>query len=132
MEKMPFGLLLRKLRIACGSGLRAFAHEIGMKPSNLSFIESGRDNPPRSPITLSKIAHALKLKKGSKEWGYFFDAAVDDTPGRLPADILSNRTICDQVPIMLRTVANAKLSVAELKTLVARIKEYRPQKREAK
>ena len=128
MEKMPFCLLLRKLRIDCGFSLRAFAHEIGMKPSNLSFIESGRENPPRGEATLSKIAHVLKLKKGSKEWGQFFDSAVDDTPGRLPADIIANRTICDQVPIMLRTMANAKLSAAELKILIARIKGYRPQK----
>lgn len=97
-----------------------------MKPSNLSFIENGRAAPPREGETLKKIAAALGLKKNSREWDRFFDAAVEDTPGRLPADILANRSLADQVPIMLRAVANARLKASELKELINRIRTFRP------
>lgn len=126
MNEKAFGLLLRDLRIEAGFGLRSFAKKIRMKPSNLSFIENGRTPPPRDNETLKVIATALGLKKNSPEIARFFDAAVEDVPGRLPADILANRTLADQVPIMLRTVANARLKASELKELINRIRTFRP------
>lgn len=126
MNEKAFGILLRDLRIKAGYGLRSFAKKIKMKPSNLSFIENGRTSPPRDHETLKMIAAALGLKKNSPEAAKFFDTAVEDIPGRLPADILANRSLADQVPIMLRTVANARLKASDLKELINRIRTFRP------
>lgn len=120
--KEAFGKVLRELRLHADFTLRGFAKEIGMKPSNLSYIETGRTNPPRDKATLYKMAESLGLKKGSKEWGDFFDSAADK-PDRLPADIAENEDIRDYLPIMLRTVANSKVSKKEIMSLIAELRK---------
>lgn len=45
----PKGSLLRDLRIKAGYGLKEFAHEIGLRPSQLSAIENGRLNTKSRP-----------------------------------------------------------------------------------
>lgn len=119
-----FGDCLRDLRIKAGYSLRAFAREVGMQPSNLSLIENDKTNPPRDKEILFKLAEALRLKKGSKEWGDFFDLAVQDVD-KLPADIASDKEMRDLLPIMLRTVANEKLSKDEILKLIKKIRENR-------
>jgi len=52
----PFGEYLRQLRLDAGFGLRAFAETVGMKPSNLSRLETGRIGPPTSA---ERIAHRI-------------------------------------------------------------------------
>jgi|GEM_PF-2819091 len=91
-----------------------------MQPSNLSFIESGKVNPPRAFETLIKIAAALGFRKGSKEWSEFFDLSAEKV--RIPADITADRNIRNYLPIMLRTVANARLTKRQLEKLIAKIK----------
>ncbi|MBI5239401.1 MAG: helix-turn-helix transcriptional regulator [Elusimicrobia bacterium] len=124
--KRRFGEILRALRMRRGLGLRTFAKLIEMQPSNLSFIENGRVQPPVDDAILFRIAAALGIKKGSPEWGEFFDAAVAGRSERLPADIAHDRRMQDFLPIMLRTVANQKLDASELKELIERIKSFRP------
>jgi len=117
-----FGNCLRDLRIKAGYSLRAFAKEIEMQPSNLSLIENSKTNPPRDKEILFKLAEVLRLKKGSKEWGDFFDLAVQDVD-KLPADIANDKEMRDLLPIMLRTVANEKLSKEEILKLIKKIRE---------
>jgi len=119
-----FGDCLRDLRIKAGYSLRAFAKEVEMQPSNLSLIENDKTNPPRDKEILFKLAQALRLKKGSKEWGDFFDLAVQGAD-KLPADIASDKGMRDLLPIMLRTVANEKLSKDEILKLIKKIRENR-------
>ncbi len=118
-----FGDFLRELRIKAGYSLRSFAKEVEMQPSNLSLLENKKANPPRDKDILFKLAEALRLKKGSKEWEQFFDLAVQDIKDRLPADIAEDKDIRDLLPIMLRTVAKSKLSKEEILKLIKKIKE---------
>lgn len=124
-KNVPFGEYLRELRIKTGYGLRTFAKKIDMQPSNLSALENGRAHPPRDKDIQLKVAEALGLKKGSSEWGRFFDLAVDDID-RIPADIAADEHLRNYLPVMMRTVANSRLSVKEIKELVDRIRKYRP------
>ena len=126
-EKVSFGEFLRELRIKAGFGLRVFAKKIDMQPSNLSILENGRTHPPRDKTIQLKIANALGLKKKSKEWGKFFDLAVEDID-RIPADIVSDNNLRDYLPVMMRTVAESRLSAKEIKELIKRIKEYKPKR----
>lgn len=127
MKKIAFGKLLRDFRVKRGFGLRAFAKKAGMQPSNLSFIENGRVPPPQDESILFRMASLLGLKKGTSEWGSFFDLAVEGRKNRLPADIAADREMRDLLPVMLRTVANRKLKASDLKQLIQRIKSYRPE-----
>ena len=121
-QKMQFGTLLRELRIQAGFGLREFAKMIKMQPSNLSTVENGRVSPPRDPAALFEIAEALNLRKGSKEWDQFFNSAADE-PDRIPADIVKEPTLRDQLPILLRTLANAKPTEEQIKKIIAQIRK---------
>ena len=120
-----FGEYLRELRIKAGYGLRTFAKKIDMQPSNLSVLENGRTHPPRDKTIQLKIAEALGLQKGSKEWGKFFDLAVADI-GKLPADIISDNKLRHYLPVMMRTIVDSRLSPKEVKQLIERIKKYKP------
>lgn len=123
MVKTSFGELLRKLRLKKGYGLRSFAKKIGWLPSNLSHLESGRINPPREKDALYRIAKELGLKKNSKESDSFFDLAAADTPGRMPADVADYVDDHSLAPVMLRTLANKKLTKAQIKKLIEDIKK---------
>lgn len=59
---MIFGQKLKELRLSNAEmGLRKFAREIGMKPSELSDIERGYAPPPKNSNWLFMIAEKLKL-----------------------------------------------------------------------
>lgn len=123
MKKIFFGSLLKRLRLKRGFGLRSFAKVIRWLPSNLSHLETGRINPPRDRDALYRIAKALELKRNSTDWDYFFDLAAAGAPDRLPADIADFMSDQELAPIMLRTVANKKLSKAKIKKLIDDIKK---------
>ncbi|MFH1847138.1 MAG: helix-turn-helix transcriptional regulator [Candidatus Omnitrophota bacterium] len=122
MVKVSFGQYIKRLRLKKGYGLRSFAKEIGWLPSNLSHLETGRINPPREKEVLLKIAKKLELKKNSKEWNNFLDLAAN-TPDRVPVDIADFINDQELAPVMLRTVANKKLSKAQIKKLIEDIKK---------
>jgi transcriptional regulator with XRE-family HTH domain len=123
MVKLAFGEFLRRERLKRGYGLRSFAKKIDWLPSNLSHLETGRIKPPREKETLYKIAKELGLERKSKKWGQFLDLAVDDLPDRMPADVadyVNNHTLA---PVMLRTVANKKLTETQIKKLIESMKK---------
>jgi len=123
-KKTFFGEYLRELRVKAGYGLREFAKKIDMQPSNLSVLENGRTKPPRDKAILQKIVESLGLKKGTKEWNTFHDLAVENCD-RIPADIMSDNTLKNYLPVMMRTIAGSKLSVNEVKKLIEKVKNYR-------
>ena len=121
-----FGEILRGLRVDAGHSLRKFAKLVGMQPSNLSFIENDRVNPPREKEILFRLAKALMLKKGSKEWGLFFDSAAQDMDDRIPADIADDRALRSYLPVMLRAVEKKQLNKKEMQQLIDRIRTFKP------
>jgi transcriptional regulator with XRE-family HTH domain len=114
-----FGLLLKESRLKANIGLRRFAELVGIKPSNLSDIESGRRHPPADPDKLREIAETLGLAEDSDEWRRLFDAARRQ--GDLPADIrhMADRNL---VPALLRTIDNLQLGDDEISRLISDIK----------
>lgn len=123
MVKESFGEYLRRTRLKKGYGLRSFAKKVGWLPSNLSHLETGRIKPPREKEILYRIARELDLRRNAKEWDCFFDLAAADTPERLPADIADYMSDQALAPVMLRTVANKKLTKSQIKQLIDDIKK---------
>ncbi len=108
-----FGVLLKKLRLNAGYGLRRFADLIEMPASNLCDIEHGRRNMPKN--YLESTAEALGLEKDSSNWIKLFDLAPKSD--ELPVDVqkIAHRRL---IPALLRTVDNAQLSDRDLKKLI--------------
>ena len=117
-----FGVYLRQLRLKKGFGLRSFAKKVDWLPSNYSNLENDKINPPRDSDMLFKIARALQLSKDSEEWSKLFDLAAN-SPERIPADLVKYVNEVELMPLMLRTVANKKLSKEQIKKLIEDIKK---------
>lgn len=123
MSKETFGSYLRKLRLAKGIGLRSFAKEAGLLPSNLSSIETGSSNPPRSPEILKRIAKALAIFEDSEEWVKLFNLAAK--PGQMPVDVqeyFEKIDAEDKLPLMARTIKNEKLTKSQIERLINDLK----------
>jgi transcriptional regulator with XRE-family HTH domain len=116
-RKQYFGEYLRACRLKAGIGLRIFAEAAELKPSNLSAIEHGRQAPPQSHAVLTRMADALRLPPESRERRRLFDLAVAHKPGALPPDVAAFAARTQGVPVLLRTIENKRLSVADLHRL---------------
>jgi len=112
-----FGEYLRACRLKAGLGLRTFAEAAGMKPSNVSAIEYGRQPPPQGAAVLARLADALSLPQGSRDRQRLFDLAVAHKPGALPPDVAAFAGRTRGVPVLLRTIANRRLSKEDLQRL---------------
>jgi len=119
-----FGQYLRKLRLDSGFGLRTFAETIGMKPSNLSRIETGRIGPPTSADRIAAIAEALGLGEDSPECTQLNDLAAEARPGRVPPDVEDYAGHQSGVPLLLRTAKGKQLDEAEFRRLAEYIEEH--------
>ncbi len=114
-----FGEFVRKRRLEAGYGLRRFAAEIGMQPSNLSAAERGKKKPPQNRPLLEAMARALGFEQGSQEWSRLFDLAKE--AGQAPADVAAFAGRSELVPVLLRTVENRQLTDNELRELIEHI-----------
>ena len=121
---LTFGQLLKKVRLeeTC-VGLRAFADLIEMAPSNLSNIERGRTLPPADGERISQICDALGLSKTDERRAQFYDLAAEHN-NRVPADIAETIKKKPGVPVLVRTVANKRISEKKLRELAEYIKDY--------
>lgn len=63
---MIFGYTLSSLRHQKGKRQKALAYGLGMDPSQLSRIETGRKLPPRSDTFLEKLSLLLELSDSEK------------------------------------------------------------------
>lgn len=117
-----FGNYLRACRLQAGYGLRSFAEAIDMQPSNLSNIEHGRVNPPQDRDTLTKIADTLGLRGMARN--RIFDLAVAHKPGALPPDVAEFAGRTPGIPVLLRTIADRKLTRKDLDALVEHVKRH--------
>ena len=122
-RKQTFGAYLRGCRLKAGLGLRAFAEAAGLKPSNLSAVEYGRQSPPQNHATLTRIADALGLPASSSARRKLFDLAVAHKPGTLPPDVAAFAGRTPGVPVLLWTIANKKLNRKDLEELTRYVDE---------
>jgi len=119
-----FGGYLRKLRLDAGFGLRAFAETVGMKPSNLSRLETGRIAPPKSAERIAQIIEALGLGEDSPEFKQLNDLASEARPGTVPPDVEDYAARQPGVPLLLRTAKGKQLDEAEFRRLAEYIEEH--------
>lgn len=119
-----FGKVLRKLRLEAGFGLRAFAATVGMKPSNLCRLESGRLAPPTEADRIARIAAALGLEPGSPEFVKLNDLAAEARPGTAAPDVVDYAASQRGVPLLLRTAKGKQLNEEEFRRLAAYIEEH--------
>ncbi|STR44775.1 helix-turn-helix domain-containing protein [Iodobacter fluviatilis] len=74
---MIFGFTLTCLRLQKGMRQKAVAHGIGMDPSQLSRIETGRKKPPNSDSLIKQLATQLELS--SEETVLLYNCALADS-----------------------------------------------------
>lgn len=122
---IDFKALLKSYRLRLDYGLRQFAEMIGEAPSNYAAIESGKRNPWRKDEMLRKVADALALTEGSRDWDTFFVAARSNRA--LPPDMehLLERPM---IPLLLRTVEELQLSEEDLRKLIDQLYKKRGKK----
>ena len=119
-----FGQLLKKLRLEKARvGLRAFAELIEMAPSNLSNIERDRIPPPAGREIIDRICDALGLSKRDKARSRLFDLSARARQG-IPADVADIIKEKPGVPVLVRSVANKRLSEKKLRELADYVKKF--------
>ena len=91
-----------------------------MRPSNLSSIEHGRTNPPQDRDALTRLADTVGPRGAERH--RLFDLAVKHKPGALPADVADYAGKNPGIPVLLRTIANRRLTRKDLDALVEHVK----------
>ncbi len=117
-----FGEFFKTKRVALGKTLRQFCLENELDPGNISKLERGLFPPPQQE-KLEEYAKLLGIKRGADDWGRFFDLAGAEA-GKIPKDILSDKEVVEQLPILFRTLRGKKVSNEKLNKLVRKIKGH--------
>ena len=123
MSAITFGEYLKQQRLEGSYGLREFARKIDMHPSNLSNLERGKIPPLRHRGSLEVVAEALGFGEEDARRKRLFDLAVADLPDRLPADLKDYATEVKVIPLLLRTIADKRLSEEQIRKLTQDINE---------
>ena len=101
-------------------GLEWVARLVGLLPSNYNHMEKGRTPPPQDRARLDQISEVLGLGAGTGEYADLFDLAVAGKD-KLPADVADFAKNNEMVPVLLRTLANRKLSKSQFSDLVSKL-----------
>lgn len=83
-----FGRLLGHFRRTRGITQRDLAQQARMTPEHLSRIECGHRPPPRR-AAVERLATALGMVAGSRDWMNLFDAAGYESDGNAPLALLA-------------------------------------------
>lgn len=119
MDK-TFGGTLRRLRLAHGHGLRAFAELVGLDPGNLSRMERGQLRPPAEAV-IRKLAKAMALSQ--RDTQALVDLAAAERLEIGAAKPLKGyiRRQGELIPLLLRTVKDKRLTREEIASLIDEI-----------
>jgi len=121
-----FGKFLKEKRLALDLSLRKFARSVGLQPSNYCNVEADVLPPP--PVnTLARIAKALGLQQGSKDYAVFYDLAAKGRD-EIPADVTRIVKKNDLIPAMLRTVEYENVTKEQLRGIIEDLKSGRYKK----
>ena len=118
-----FGEFIKQRRLELGLSLRAFCIKHAEDPSNWSKMERGILGPPTEYSRLLEIAHHLKLddKAGKQK---IFDLAAAER-GRVPEDIMSEKKLVENLPVVFRTLRGEAPTEEELLKLADLIRKAR-------
>ncbi len=117
-----FGEYVRDRRLERNLTLREFCRMIDEDPSNWSKVERGILPPPQSIEKLNSIARVLRLKKGGEDYLELLDGAAISR-GKIPKDLLSDKSVIGLLPAFLRTIGSVKPTKEEIMKLINRLKE---------
>lgn len=112
-----FGEYFAFLRRRTDLSLREFCELHGFDAGNISKIERGKLAPPRGQEKLAEYALALALTEGSDEWFQLFDLAAASR-GEIPADLLEDAEVVDQLPVLFRTLRGEQVPEEQLHKLL--------------
>ena len=118
---MRFGEFLKQHRAQLRIPLREFCRCNSLDPAYISKLERGVVSPPKSAKALERLAVALKIKSGTPKWQELFDLAAIEK-GMIPSDLLSNRELCEKLPMVFRTLRGNILSKEKLDEVISIIK----------
>jgi len=124
MSTIAFGSFLKEYRLKAGFGLRQFAKEVGLQPSNLSNIEHGRLKPPQDREILMTIATVLGFEDGTAEWNSLYDLAAKENSKVLPADVADFLGGVSGVPVLFREIKDRKITSEDMDDLVNYIRSH--------
>ena len=117
-----FDQFFKQMRHKTGLTLRNFCFKHDLDPGNISKLERGIIEPPKSREILERYASYLQIKESSDEWYDFFDLAAAYS-GRSPQDLMSDRELVERLPVVFRTLRGQKLSEEKLKELAETIRK---------
>jgi transcriptional regulator with XRE-family HTH domain len=121
-----FGKFLKEKRLALDLSLREFARRVGLQPSNYCNLEADVLPPP--PVNaLGRIAQALGLRQGTKDFEVFHDLAAKGRD-EIQADVTRIVRENDLIPTMLRTVEYEKVTKDQLRGIIEDLKSGRYKK----
>jgi transcriptional regulator with XRE-family HTH domain len=121
-----FGKFLKEKRLALDLSLREFARRVGLQPSNYCNLEADVLPPP--PVNaLGRIAQALGLRQGMKDFEVFHDLAAKGRD-EIPADVTRIVRENDLIPAMLRTVEYENVTKDQLRGIIEDLKSGRYKK----
>ena len=121
-DRNAFGANFKQRRIALKLTLREFCRKHGFDAGNISKLERGILAPPQSEETRLRYAEALEIRPGTDEWLTFCDLAAAES-GVLPSDIVEDERIAKHLPVLFRTIRDAKLSEEELAKLIELVRK---------
>ena len=121
-----FGKFLKERRLALDLSLREFARRVGLQPSNYCNVEADVLPPPRVN-TLARIAQALGLRQGTKDFEVFHDLAAKGRD-EIPADVTRIVKENELIPAMLRTVEYENVTQDQLRGIIEDLKRGRYKK----
>jgi len=125
-----FGQFLKERRLALDLSLREFASRVGMQPSNYCNVEADV-LPPPPPESLDRLAKALGLKRGTKDYEIFHDLAGKGRD-EIPADVERIVKENELIPAMLRTVEYEQLTKEQLRGIIEDLRSGRYKEAQSK
>ena len=117
-----FGEFFSAKRKELDKTLREFCRENGFDAGNLSKIERGLQTPPQGREKRLQYASALGIKEGSDDWLEFCDLATISA-GKIPADIVSDKELMAEVPILFRSIKKEGLESERIQKLLEALKK---------
>jgi transcriptional regulator with XRE-family HTH domain len=117
---MTFGPYVKDLREKCGLTLRQFCRLAGWDASNWSKIERCILPPPKSRRQINDIASVLAVPKDSEAYHSLLDLAAIS---HMPAELLANDRVAENISIFLRTARNKKPKAGEVAELLKLFRE---------
>jgi transcriptional regulator with XRE-family HTH domain len=111
-----FGEFVKRRRLEMGLTLRGFCRQNGLDVGNMSKIERGLLDPPKTRAAQDRLAQALRLQEATEEWREFLELAAISA-GRIPESVMNDEELAPKLPLLFRAVNGQPLTEKKLREL---------------